>query len=111
MGPFSEARRLSILITDVDTGEDVPKEFSLSQNYPNPFNPSTVIRYSLPYNTDVKLAVYNALGQRVAFLINEAQEAGYYRIVFENPSLSSGVYFYRLQAGDFVDTKKLLLLK
>jgi hypothetical protein len=88
-----------------------PEEFSLHQNYPNPFNPSTTIRYGLPRASQVTLTVYNALGQQVARLVNEQQPAGYHDAVFNANELASGVYFYKLQAGDFVQTKKLLLLK
>jgi Tol biopolymer transport system component len=103
-------------ITDVDDDQlDIPREFALQQNYPNPFNPSTVIRYALPKEADVTLTVYNTLGQRVALLVNQHQEAGYYEVVFDNPGLASGVYFYRLHAArskeSFVETKKLLLLR
>jgi hypothetical protein len=100
-----------VLITDVGNGEELPKEFSLSQNYPNPFNPSAVIRYSLPYRTDVALAVYDGLGQRVALLVSKNQQAGSYNVQFDGTGLASGVYFYRLQASDYVETKKLVLLR
>lgn len=88
-----------------------PAEYELSQNYPNPFNPSTTIRYSLPHRSQVFLAVYNALGQRVATLVQDQQEAGVYETNFDGSNLASGVYFYRLQAGGFVQSKKLLLLQ
>jgi hypothetical protein len=81
------------------------------QNYPNPFNPSTTIRYDLPHNSFVNLTVYNKLGQQVTKLVNEQQPAGYHDVVFRGDGLASGVYFYRIQAGDFVASKKLLLLK
>jgi subtilisin family serine protease len=86
-------------------------EFALQQNSPNPFNPSTVIAYSLQKDVHVQLAVYNTLGQQVASLVNEDQQAGDHRVVFQNPGLASGVYIYRLQAGSFQATKKLVLLK
>ncbi|MEK9135940.1 MAG: T9SS type A sorting domain-containing protein [Bacteroidota bacterium] len=89
----------------------LPTEFSLSQNYPNPFNPSTTIRYGLPRTSFVTLTVYNALGQQVAQLVNEQQQTGYHDVVFRGDHLASGVYFYRLQADDFVASKKLLFLK
>jgi hypothetical protein len=85
--------------------------FALQQNSPNPFNPSTVIAYSLQNDVHVQLAVYNTLGQQVATLVNEDQQAGDHRVVFQNPGLASGVYIYRLQAGSFQDTKKFVLLK
>jgi hypothetical protein len=89
----------------------VPASYSLAQNYPNPFNPSTTIRYHLPNLSHVTLAVFNTLGQQVATLVQAQQEAGYHEVKFDGTALASGVYFYRLQAGDFVATKQLLLLK
>ncbi len=91
--------------------EDVPDKFSLSQNYPNPFNPSTQINYTLANNTHVKLRVFNALGQQVATLVDERKSAGNYSITFDATSLSSGFYFYSIEAGDFRQTKKMLLIK
>jgi hypothetical protein len=91
--------------------KEIPTTFSLSQNYPNPFNPSTTIKYGLPKDVKVTLEMYNILGQRVAVLVNEEQQAGYYQVVFQNANLASGVYFYRLKAGDFEDVKKLILLR
>jgi len=87
-----------------------PTRSTLFQNYPNPFNPVTTIRYEIPRESKVVLSVYNILGQEVATLVNDVQKAGRYSVEFQ-PNLGSGVYFYRLQAGDFVETKKLLLLK
>jgi hypothetical protein len=92
-------------------GDGIPGSFSLEQNYPNPFNPSTTICYALPHNSFVTLTVYNTLGQQVAKLVNEQQEAGYHEAVFRSDGLPSGVYFYRLEAGSFTSTKKLLLLR
>ncbi len=88
-----------------------PLGFTLFQNYPNPFNPSTTILYSLPVEAFVTLRIYNILGQTVAMLVSEEREAGSYQVQFDGTGLASGVYFYRMRAGDFVDTKKLLLLK
>ncbi len=91
--------------------EAVPTEFGLFQNYPNPFNPSTTIRYGLPRNTRVEIEVYNSLGQKVAQLCDGEMEAGYHEVQFDGSKLASGVYFFRLRAGDFVSTIKLLLMK
>ena len=101
-----------LLVNDLNA---VPSRFELSQNYQNPFNPSTKINYSLQQAGMVSLRVYNVLGQEVATLVNGRQEAGSYSVTFNSNdvarSLSSGVYFYRLDAGSFVSTKKLILMK
>ena len=88
-----------------------PSEFLLSQNYPNPFNPSTTISYQLPVNSFVSLKVYNVLGNEVASLVNEQKQAGEHEIEFNASGLGSGVYFYTLKAGNFIQSKKMLLLK
>jgi hypothetical protein len=89
----------------------MPKVFNLSQNYPNPFNPTTVISYSLPRNSYVTLTIYNDLGQKVETLVDEEQNPGGHSISFDASKLSSGIYFYRLQAGTYTQSKKLVLLK
>jgi len=98
---------------EVETEYLLPTVFNMSQNYPNPFNPSTTIRYQLPVNTHVTLKIFDIIGNEVATLVNEEQQPGFYNSQFtiHNSQLSSGVYLYRLQAGDFVSTKKLLLMK
>ena len=85
--------------------------YSLDQNYPNPFNPSTTIKYQVPVNGMVSLKVYNLIGQEVASLVSEIQSAASYEASFDASKLSSGVYFYTLRAGNFVETKKMMLLK
>jgi hypothetical protein len=90
---------------------EIPQQFDLGQNYPNPFNPSTTIEYELPTRAHVTLTVYNLLGQVVAMPVDEVQTAGYKSAVFNASGLPSGVYLYRLQAGEFVATKKLVVLK
>ncbi len=97
--------------SESDPSPAVAKNFELGQNYPNPFNPSTVIRYALPSKARANLTVFNSLGQVVKELVNENEEAGYHEVRFDGTGLASGVYFYRLQAGSFVETKKLTLLK
>jgi hypothetical protein len=89
----------------------ITTEFALRQNFPNPFNPSTTIRYSLPHKSAVQLTVFNTLGQQVALLQNGEQEAGYHEVKFDGTGLSSGVYFYRIQAGEFVQSRKSLLVR
>ena len=89
----------------------IPDNYSLSQNYPNPFNISTIIKYSIPEEKLVTIKIYNALGEEVRTLTNEIKQPGRYSINYDARSLSSGLYFYRLVAGDFVETKKMLLLK
>lgn len=88
-----------------------PTTYALDQNYPNPFNPATTIQYDLPRKSGVSLTVYNALGQQVASLVNSEEEAGSHAVRLDGNSLASGVYFYRLVAGDFVATRKLVLMK
>jgi uncharacterized delta-60 repeat protein len=89
----------------------IPKEFSLSQNYPNPFNPSTKINYSIPQSGLVSLIIYDVLGKEAATLVNVEKPAGSYEVNFNASRLSSGVYFYKLQAGSFVETKKMMITK
>ena len=107
-------RPLSEMITPTSVeghSTGVPAHFSLAQNYPNPFNPSTTIRYGLPQRADVSLVVFNTLGQQVATLVNGSQDAGYHEAKFDGSNLASGIYFYRIQAGGFVQTKKFVLLR
>jgi hypothetical protein len=89
----------------------IPGTFSLAQNYPNPFNPSTVIKYGLPRDAKVTLEVLDPLGRRVAVLVDSPQPAGYHEVVFQNPALPSGLYFYRLRAGTFSQTNKMVILR
>ena len=91
--------------------EKLPDKYELSQNYPNPFNPSTTIKFSLPTAGLATLVVYDVLGGEVTSLVNEEKPAGYYEIKFDASSLANGVYFFRLNANDFVETKKMILLK
>ncbi len=99
-------------IVDVEKEEKVlPIRFNLKQNYPNPFNPVTRINYSIPFDGLVRIKVYNLLGEEVHLLVNEEKSAGFYSVDFDGENLSSGIYFYRIQSGDFMMTKKLILLK
>ena len=90
---------------------EVPRQFVLSQNYPNPFNPSTNISFSIPAKSFVSLKVFDLLGKEVATIVSEEMSAGTYSRQWNAVTMSSGVYFYRLQAGSFIETKKLVLLR
>jgi predicted extracellular nuclease len=100
-----------VLGVDLRREDVLPVAFGLEQNYPNPFNPSTNIRYELPTGAAVSLRVYDLLGREVATLVNETQAPGRYTVRFDGSSLSSGIYFTRLQAGTFVTMRKMLLVK
>jgi len=93
------------------SGNQIPLTNKLYNNYPNPFNPSTDIKYEINKNVMVKLVIYNILGQEVKTLVNELKKAGSYKVKFDGSNLASGVYFYRLEAGDFVEAKKMVLVK
>jgi|GEM_PF-1257941 len=99
------------IVTGIEEGELVPEIFELKQNYPNPFNPGTKIVFNLPKAVDVQLTIYNILGQEVGTLVDERLAAGEYDITFEARDLAAGLYFYRIQAGSFIETKKMLLVK
>jgi len=97
--------------SDVVEVEIIPAKFELSQNYPNPFNPSTTIRFSLPKETQLKINIYNMLGELVQTLAEGTYEAGYHKISFNAGNLGSGMYIYRIESNDFVNTMKMMLLK
>jgi hypothetical protein len=105
------SNEVSLTVTGITEEAGLPTEFSMSQNYPNPFNPTTKIKIALPQSVLTKLIVYDLLGREVQTLINKELEAGYHEINFDASNLTNGVYFYRIQAGNFTETKKLLLLK
>ena len=108
--PVAWYENLSIVGIEV-ISNDIPSEFSLSQNYPNPFNPSTNIEYSIPEESFVELKVYDVLGNEVASLVNEQQQAGVYRADFNADNLPSGMYFARIRANEFTQVIKMTLLK
>jgi hypothetical protein len=100
------------ITVDVPTAADpLPTQFALRQNYPNPFNPVTTVSFDLPRSSHVELVVYNVLGQEVATLVNETLPAGRYVRTFTAGTLASGTYFYRIAAGSFLETRRMMLLK
>ncbi len=111
VGDSGTILKLSQVTTVGEENKILPKEFSLKQNYPNPFNPSTTIEYELPKESYTKLSVFNTLGQQVAVLVDGLLKAGTHRANFVGGDLPSGVYYYRLEAANFVATRKLILLK
>ncbi len=111
---YSDKKLTSVdpdIITDIENNNEIPNEFKLHQNYPNPFNPTTVISYQLSAVSDVKLTVFDILGRQIKTLVNQEQSPGVYNIEFNSAQLSSGIYFYRIEAGSFTDIKKMILLK
>jgi len=103
---------VSVNFTVTDVGDNSnPNEFNLFDNYPNPFNPSTIIRYSIPELSFTSIKIYDALGKEVSSLVNESKSAGIYEVEFNASNLSSGIYYYTLQAGSFTQTKKMILTK
>ncbi|MGD1044439.1 MAG: T9SS type A sorting domain-containing protein [Bacteroidota bacterium] len=108
-GPWSDASNFTV--TSVVKEEEIPTEYSISQNYPNPFNPTTKLKFALPQRSLTKLIIYDLLGREVQTLINKELEAGYHEINFDANKIPSGIYFYRIQSGDFIQTKKMILIK
>jgi hypothetical protein len=99
------------IITGIDDAEQIPIKYSLYQNYPNPFNPSTKIKYSIPQDSKVMIKVFDILGNKIETLVNEEKKAGTYEITWNAVRLPSGVYFYQIKSGDFIDAKKMVLMK
>ena len=97
--------------TSVEADKNLPTKFSLEQNYPNPFNPTTTIKYSIPKEGIVTLKIYNIIGEEVTTLVNENKQVGNYNVSYSATNLSSGIYLYKLSAGSFVETRKMILLK
>lgn len=106
-----EGGRLKIPVAVTWRSPNVPATFFMDQNYPNPFNAETIIRVGLPHRSPVRVNVYNVLGHEVATLLNGQQEAGTYHLLFDGGTLGAGIYFYKIQAGNFVATKRMLLIK
>lgn len=116
LGGFDENNKVvssvEILVDPNDVDDDViPSEFSLYQNYPNPFNPETNIKFALPREANVRLKIFNVLGQEVAMPVNKLMQAGYHTVNFDASGLTSGVYIYRIEAGSFVQVRKMVLMK
>jgi hypothetical protein len=109
MGAYGGGDSVTVGIDQHDT--PIPQMFSLSQNYPNPFNAATIIRYSLPEPAEVKIEIFDILGRKVETLIEGEQPAGYHQIVWDASNNSSGMYFYRIEAGEYSDTRKMVLIK
>ena len=106
-------------VTDVKSEKPLPLKFELSQNYPNPFNPTTTIKYTIPFVKtlhatslqSIQLKIYDVLGREVATLVNRKQQPGNYEVSFNAVGLASGIYFYRLTAGNKISVKKMMLIK
>ena len=101
----------SVITSNQILSAEIPEQFSLSQNFPNPFNPSTKITYSLKSSVPVKLSIYDMLGRNIITLVNDVQGPGTYQVEFNGANFSSGVYLYRLEAGEFIETKSMLMVK
>jgi subtilisin-like proprotein convertase family protein len=101
----------AVVVGNGNLSNTLPEKFNLYQNYPNPFNPVTNIKFDLPKDVHTKIVVYDILGREVRTILNEFSKAGSHQIEFNAAELASGIYFYRIEAGDYVDTKKLMLLK
>jgi hypothetical protein len=111
-GPHSNNTKVFFSKSKTDSKHTlVPDKYELSQNYPNPFNPSTTIKYALPKDGLVSIKIYDITGREIKNLVNEVKQAGYHTVLFNASNLSSGMYFYRIQSGDFIQTKKMVLIK
>ena len=104
-GTFSYSEEVEVEVTNI------PAEFVLYQNYPNPFNPNTTIKFGIPADSKVTLEVYNVIGEIVATLLNEVMQTGYHQIELNGAGLTSGIYLYRITAGEFISTKKFVIMK
>ena len=116
MSHYKNVFPTSIVGIHDDNPRTLPDDFSVSQNYPNPFNPTTTIRYQLSVSSEVRLAIYNLLGQEVRALVNTKQSAGSYSVIWDGKdtrgnAVGSGVYIYRFETGRFVHTRKMILLR
>lgn len=103
--------KLNVVPTSIDENDEIPSSVTLHQNYPNPFNPSTVIGYQLPEAGMVRLAVYDILGRHIVTLVEETQPPGTHQVRWDASRMASGIYIYRIQAGNFTETRKMVLIK
>jgi len=108
---FAYMHEVTVILTGIDELSLLPKKYDLSQNFPNPFNPATQIKFSIPKTSHVTLTIYNALGQKVADILDKEFKPGFYNIKWNGGNMASGVYFYRLRSNNFVSTKKMMLLQ
>ena len=111
---LDDIRIEGIVATTIDISEDemsLPTMFALHQNYPNPFNPSTTIEFSIPYSSHVMLKIYDLLGKEVATLVNEELSMGQHKVNWNAHNLASGIYIYKIQVGEFVQTRKMILMR
>jgi hypothetical protein len=104
-------RPITEMITSVGREEVQQKHFTISQNYPNPFNPTTTITYAIPEQAAVRIILYDALGREVRTLVNEEKTPGNYTISMDARTLATGIYYYQIRAGEFSETKKMVLVK
>ncbi|MCH6574234.1 MAG: T9SS type A sorting domain-containing protein, partial [Bacteroidetes bacterium] len=108
---WSESFTVDIVTGIAENETNLPIEYTLKQNYPNPFNPSTRIKYSIPQSSNVVIKVFDILGNEIETLVNEQMSVGTYEITWYAGQLPSGVYFYQLKAGSYIETKKMILLR
>ena len=109
---WSDSFTVIVPVTGIaENGTNLPIEYALKQNYPNPFNPSTRIKYSIPQSSNVVIKIFDILGNEIETLVNEEKPTGIYEVQFDATGLSSGVYFYTLTAGNFVENRKMVLLQ
>jgi hypothetical protein len=108
---YPVALKGTTLVASAGDSENLPEEYRLYQNFPNPFNPATVIRYDLPRDSKVTLVIYDIVGRRVATLVDSFRQAGRYEAAWSAEGMASGIYFYRLTAGDYTETRRLAVVK
>ena len=108
---FDEIKIDGPVINSTEDFGIIPVIFQLNQNYPNPFNPSTIISYQLPMSSNVQLTIFDNLGRKISTLVNAEQTSGSYNVKFDGSALASGIYFYELRAGDYIQRKSMMLIK